>query len=464
MSGTCFVAFSSYISKQRRLCKAKNFFSCRKYNICTFSSRDSPLFNREVVRSSPAVKLAQLLIASIPTWTELESKVSQLLGSKVYSYRLGEWERYEDCRVVIFTDENLWCPYTKRICFQLEEKSIPYRFWYLNMFQLPSWYKDINPRCQVPTAIIDGEIVYDSPVIMKYIEDRFPETKPLMPESMTKKMKEDLYDFERLERRISNTWLLWFDKLFSEEESLDSFYFTLDRVEEALHIYPGPFFFGEHFSLVDILYAPFMDAIAATALYYKGIPVRKTGGLFPAIEEWFDALSRRPVYQNIRSDEMTMIRALPYQFDHTEILPQEKRIAERMETDMRNMDMKQVKKDPFESQNRLLASSKLIHERTLILEVLRSSLGIPHDSTDFVTLDTMLRFVSNVLIEGYFSMQDFVLDNLSLISSSLNLLKDTIQVPRDLKYPAFRQLIAYLNFIMDNLKMQAESQELNHPV
>ncbi|KAK4528018.1 hypothetical protein GAYE_SCF47G5952 [Galdieria yellowstonensis] len=455
MSAPCFFVCSSYHCKNRRI-KHKNIFLTGRNIFCNPSCTTDEIFCKwKKRRSSATLKVPPLYLASIPTWNELENKLSQLLGNNIYRYRLGE--KQEDCRVVIFTDENLWCPFTKRICFQLEEKGIPYRFWYLNMFKLAPWYKDINPRCQIPTAIVDGEIVVDSPVIMKYIEDKFPGTKPLMPKNMTRKMKEDLYDFERLERRISNTWLLWFKKFFSEEQSLDSFYFTLDRVEEALRIYPGPFFFGEEFSLVDILYAPFMDAIAATALYYKGIPVRKTGGLFPAVEEWFDALSRRPVYQNIRSDEMTIIRALPYQFDHAEVLPQAKRIAQRMELEMRNIDISQAKNDPFEFQSRLLASSKLVFERTSMLEKLCESLSISPQSTELTNLDIVLRLLSNALIEGCVSMQDVVLHNMSLTSRCLNVLKDVIQVPKDLRYPAFRQLVAYLNLMMNNINTQPKA-------
>lgn len=52
-----------------------------------------------------------------------------------------------------------------------------------------------------------------------------------------------------------------------------AFVATMDAVEEGLGATPGPYFL-EDFSLVDITFAPFLERIAASIAYYKGMAVR----------------------------------------------------------------------------------------------------------------------------------------------------------------------------------------------
>ena len=68
----------------------------------------------------------------------------------------------------------------------------------------------------------------------------------------------------------------------------------MDAVDAELSAAPGPFFLPT-FSMVDCTFAPFLERIAASILYYKGFAVRGEGR-WPNLDRWFAAMEERPAY------------------------------------------------------------------------------------------------------------------------------------------------------------------------
>ncbi|MEJ0027373.1 MAG: glutathione S-transferase family protein [Rhizomicrobium sp.] len=86
----------------------------------------------------------------------------------------------------------------------LYEKGLPFTPRFLNPAAFEhheDWYKKINPRGQVPALDHDGKIVTESTVICEYLEDVFPNDKPLRPK--------DPYVVAQM--RI---WTKWVDEYF----------------------------------------------------------------------------------------------------------------------------------------------------------------------------------------------------------------------------------------------------------
>lgn len=52
---------------------------------------------------------------------------------------------------------------------------------------------------------------------------------------------------------------------------------TMDAVDREMQAAGGPFFLGKDLSLVDVVFAPFLERIAASIIYYKGFVVRGEG-------------------------------------------------------------------------------------------------------------------------------------------------------------------------------------------
>jgi glutathione S-transferase len=67
----------------------------------------------------------------------------------------------------------------------------------------------------------------------------------------------------------------------------------------------GDYFLGE-FSLVDIMFTSFLERMAASLAYYKGMESRCEIE-YPALYKWYVAMDTRPAYQGIKSDYVRII-------------------------------------------------------------------------------------------------------------------------------------------------------------
>ena len=79
----------------------------------------------------------------------------------------------------------------------------------------------------------------------------------------------------------------------------------------------GPFFLGREVTLVDCFFAPFLERMAASLPYFKGLRVRANDA-YPNLERWFRAMEARPSYRHIQSDFYTHVHDLPPQVLATE--------------------------------------------------------------------------------------------------------------------------------------------------
>ena len=133
---------------------------------------------------------------------------------------------------------------------------------------------------------------------------------------------------------------------------------TMEAVDRELGAAGGPFFLGSELSMVDVVFAPFLERIAASILYYKGFTVRGEGCAVtllvhshsvtgclsyllgkdvvePEIESrldmvcrrwknldrWFEAMEARPAYIGTRSDYFTHVYDLPPQLGGQSNIP-----------------------------------------------------------------------------------------------------------------------------------------------
>lgn len=78
------------------------------------------------------------------------------------------------------------------------------------------------------------------------------------------------------------------------------------------HQVQGPYFLGTDLSLVDLVYTPFLERIAASLAYYKGYFIRGQG-TYPHVEAWFDAMETRETYLATRADYYSSCHDLPPQ-------------------------------------------------------------------------------------------------------------------------------------------------------
>lgn len=207
--------------------------------------------------------------------------------------------------VLLYRDTNSWCPFCERVWFALEEKEIPFATEFIDLTNKPKWYTDLVPTTLVPAAKIEGELVYESKDILLALEERFGSTllpddpgekavaRQLVEDAETNGFREAAYKFLRETPADAN-----------ELANLQATFETkLDELEQALAKYPGSYFVST-FSLVDIMYSPHLDRLAANLPVYRSYHI-KGNPRFPRINAWFEAINQRPAYHSVKSDNIT---------------------------------------------------------------------------------------------------------------------------------------------------------------
>ncbi|WP_076997349.1 glutathione S-transferase family protein [Variovorax sp. KK3] len=187
---------------------------------------------------------------------------------------------------------HLLCPYVQRAAIALREKDVPFERVVIDLADKPAWFVDISPLGKVPLLRVprpDGgeAILFESNVICEYIEDTQPGPR-LHPE-------------DPLTRAEHRAWMefgsailvdLWGYETTRDaevfEQKRQALAAKFERVEAALG--RGPFFAGEHFSLVDAVFAPVFRYFELFDELHDSHVFDRT----PKVRAWRQALHARP--------------------------------------------------------------------------------------------------------------------------------------------------------------------------
>ena len=83
--------------------------------------------------------------------------------------------------VTLYRDTNAWCPFCERVWLALLEMGIDYDTVLIDLSLKPVWYEDAVPTSQTPSAVVGGEIVWESLDILLKIEDEGFAERSLLP-------------------------------------------------------------------------------------------------------------------------------------------------------------------------------------------------------------------------------------------------------------------------------------------
>ena len=73
------------------------------------------------------------------------------------------------------------CPYVQRAAIVLAEKDVPFERINVDLADKPEWFKAISPTGKVPLLKVGDEVLFESSVIVEYLEETHP--KPLHPQA-----------------------------------------------------------------------------------------------------------------------------------------------------------------------------------------------------------------------------------------------------------------------------------------
>ncbi len=253
------------------------------------------------------------------------------------------------------------------------------------------------------------------------------------------------------------------------------------------------------------MFAPFLERMAASLPYYKGLPIR-ANPKYPRVDAWFTAMESRPSYRHIQSDYYTHVHDLPpqerdlarspdvshsisrdlasdsspppshrAQVGRCQMVPEAQKYADAIDGSDGSWSLPLPEEDALQplhglaqppEEARCEAAERLMSNSAAVARFAARGAGSPGfppvgaplsdpnatpDEGSVPQVEAALRHVCHALLAG----PDAAAARLSpgmqpaTITPTLGYLRDRVSVPRDMSYPAARQLRAHLNWMIE---------------
>lgn len=180
------------------------------------------------------------------------------------------------------------CPYVQRAQIASAEKNIDFVRQDIDLADKPDWFLDISPTGKVPVLQTKAGTVFESAVILEYIEDTTPNP---------------MHSTDPFERAQHRAWMDFGSGILAniagmyaakDKMAMDAKVLALRKqflqVEAAIPESSGPFFTGKPFMLIDAVYAPIFRYFD---LFDQIDDFGILGGL-PKLTKWRNSLASRP--------------------------------------------------------------------------------------------------------------------------------------------------------------------------
>lgn len=178
------------------------------------------------------------------------------------------------------------CPYVQRAVIALTEKGVAHDRVYIDLADKPAWFRALSPLGKTPVLSVDGTAVFESAVILEYLEETQPH--PLHPSDPLRRAE------HRSWMEVGSAILNDIAGLYGapDEAAAEQRIAVLDerfaRLERRL--VADPWFDGAAFGMVDVVFGPvfrYFDSFERIADF--GILDGK-----PQVGRWRAALAARP--------------------------------------------------------------------------------------------------------------------------------------------------------------------------
>jgi glutathione S-transferase len=192
------------------------------------------------------------------------------------------------------------CPFAHRVRIALAEKGLDYERIEIDLKNKPADFAEISPYGRVPLLTHGRTRVWESAVILEYLEDAFPE-HALMPLNAADRAKVRLWiDFANT-RLFAATHQLMFatDEAVRRELTAEMVSAVRYLEREGMHVGRGPYLIGKEFSLADVVLYPWFEQASTLEKFSEFKMPKDTAG----IRAWQKAVAERPaVISCARSD------------------------------------------------------------------------------------------------------------------------------------------------------------------
>jgi RNA polymerase-associated protein len=190
--------------------------------------------------------------------------------------------------------------YSHRVRIVLAEKGVTVDLIEADAAHPPAELADLNPYNSLPTLVDRDLVLYESKVMMEYLDERFPHP-PLLPVYPVARAESRLYI-----HRIEKDWCSLVDSIQQSRSENVVKRSTKELRESLIGISPifaeKPFFMSDEFTLVDCCLAPILWRLPSL-----GIEIRSSKQSKPLLA-YMDALFNRDSFQESLTDQEREMR------------------------------------------------------------------------------------------------------------------------------------------------------------
>jgi len=200
--------------------------------------------------------------------------------------------------MVFFSDPS--SHYSHRVRIVLAEKGVTVDLVESDSAHPPAELADLNPYNSLPTLVDRELVLYDSHVMMEYLDERFPHP-PLLPVYPVARAESRLFM-----RRIERDWCTLMESIQHSRSDNVVKKATKELRESILGIAPifaeKPFFMNDEFTLVDCCIAPILWRLPSL-----GVDIRPSKQSKPLLA-YMDSLFGRESFQQSLSEQEREMR------------------------------------------------------------------------------------------------------------------------------------------------------------
>lgn len=190
--------------------------------------------------------------------------------------------------------------YSHRVRIVLAEKGVTVEMIESDSAHPPAELADLNPYNSLPTLVDRDLVLYESKVMMEYLDERFPHP-PLLPVYPVARAESRLYI-----HRIEKDWCSLVDSILHSRSDNVVSKATKELREGIVGIAPifaeKPFFMSDEFTLVDCCLGPILWRLPAL-----GIDIRPGKQSKPLLA-YMDTLFNRESFQESLSEQEREMR------------------------------------------------------------------------------------------------------------------------------------------------------------
>jgi len=202
-----------------------------------------------------------------------------------------------------------FCPFVQRVWIALEEKNIPYQYHEINPYKKEEHFMRVNPLGLVPAVEIKGKAtLWESLVLLEYLEDAYPNASPLLPKDAIGRAKVRLW-VDHVSKKVIPAFytFLQAQDAAGQDEGKKKLLDGLEKFVKAMSpSSSGPYFFGGQFTIADIVLIPWVLRFSSVMKRYRNFELPTSGGegdVWTRFKQWEDAVLNRESVKRTSSQE-----------------------------------------------------------------------------------------------------------------------------------------------------------------